>query len=90
MWPIATVISPSVLKFNHLLTQCGQSALLYAGWSGHSEVVKLLLAAGAKDIPDKVNQLLDTLIEGSPYSPISQVQRRYDSVTSQTCSHCNQ
>ena len=37
------------------VTQSGGTALLYAGWQGHSEVVKLLLGAGARDIPDKVD-----------------------------------
>ena len=37
-------------------TQEGTTALLYAGWSGHSEVVKLLLGAGARDIPNEVGQ----------------------------------
>ena len=36
-------------------TQSGGTALLYAGWDGHSEVVKLLLGAGARDFPDKVD-----------------------------------
>ena len=36
-------------------TQAGTAALLFAGWKGHSEVVKLLLGAGARDIPDKVD-----------------------------------
>ncbi|CAI8032680.1 hypothetical protein GBAR_LOCUS18451, partial [Geodia barretti] len=31
----------------------GGTALLSAGWKGHSEVVKLLLGAGARDIPTK-------------------------------------
>ena len=37
------------------VTQEGSTALLYAGWKGHSEVVKLLLGAGARDIPNKVD-----------------------------------
>ena len=36
-------------------TQEGSTALLVAGWEGHSEVVKLLLGAGARDIPTKVD-----------------------------------
>ena len=36
-------------------TQSGGTALFYAGWKGRSEVVKLLLGAGAIDIPDKVD-----------------------------------
>ena len=36
-------------------TQNGGTALLVAGWKGHSEVVKLLLGAGARDIPDEVD-----------------------------------
>ena len=36
-------------------TQSGGTALLFAGWKGHSEVVKLLLGAGARDIPHKVD-----------------------------------
>ncbi|CAI8041002.1 Ankyrin repeat domain-containing protein 50 [Geodia barretti] len=35
------------------VTQEGSTALLAAGWKGHSEVVKLLLGAGARDIPNK-------------------------------------
>ena len=35
-------------------TQEGSTALLIAGWEGHSEVAKLLLGAGARDIPNKV------------------------------------
>ena len=38
----------------YLLSQAGVTALLYAGQRGHSEVVRLLLQAGARDIPDKV------------------------------------
>ena len=37
----------------------GGTALLLAGWHGHSEVVKLLLGAGARDIPNKVNDVID-------------------------------
>ena len=36
-------------------TQSGGTALFGAGWKGHSEVVKLLLGAGAIDIPNKVD-----------------------------------
>ena len=36
-------------------TQSGSTALLVAGWKGRSEVVKLLLGAGAIDIPNKVD-----------------------------------
>ena len=36
-------------------TQSGGTALFYAGWNGHPEVVKLLLGAGARDIPNKVD-----------------------------------
>ena len=38
-----------------IYTQSGGTALLFAGWKGHSEVVKLLLGAGARDIPNKVD-----------------------------------
>ena len=38
-----------------IYTQNGGTALLGAGWQGHSEVVKLLLGAGARDIPNKVD-----------------------------------
>ena len=38
------------------LPQSGGTALLYAGWRGHSEVVRLLLQAGARDIPNKVGE----------------------------------
>ena len=37
------------------VTQEETTALLAAGWEGHSEVVKLLLGAGARDIPNKVD-----------------------------------
>ena len=40
----------------YLLSQAGVTALLSAGWKGHSEVVRLLLQAGARDIPDKVSK----------------------------------
>ena len=36
-----------------LSTQKGNTALFYAGWKGHSEIVKLLLQAGARDITNK-------------------------------------
>ena len=36
------------------VSQNGSTALLVAGGKGHSEVVKLLLQAGARDIPTKV------------------------------------
>ena len=38
-----------------ITTQEGSTALLVAGRKGHSEVVKLLLGAGAIDIPNKVD-----------------------------------
>ena len=38
-----------------LPTQQGTTALLFAAWKGNSEVVKLLLQAGAQDIPNKVH-----------------------------------
>ena len=41
--------------------QSGSTALLVPGLKGYSEVVKLLLGAGARDIPNKVDQLMDTL-----------------------------
>ena len=37
------------------VTQEGSTALLYAGRKGRSEVVKLLLVAGARDIPNEVD-----------------------------------
>ena len=40
-------------------TQDGGTALLYAGWKGHSEIVKLLLRAGAREIPDNVCEPTD-------------------------------
>ena len=36
--------------------QNGSTALLASSFYGHSEVVKLLLQSGAKDLPDKVLQ----------------------------------
>ena len=65
----------SILLFiDFFSTQEGSTALLYAGWKGHSEVVKLLLGAGARDIPNKVKHvekspksvLLSILMEFSP------------------------
>ena len=40
----------------YLLSQAGGTALLYAGQEGHSEIVRLLLQAGARDIRDKVSK----------------------------------
>ena len=42
-----------------LHTQYGSTALFLAGRHGYLEVVKLLLEAGARDIPTMVNSLLD-------------------------------
>ena len=45
----------SVITVNTiLLSQNGCTALYFAGKNGHSEVVELLLQAGARDIPNKV------------------------------------
>ena len=41
------------------LLQEGRTALLCAGWNGHSKVVELLLGAGARDIPNKVEDVID-------------------------------
>ena len=51
----------------YLLSQAGSTALLCAGWKGHSEVVRLLLQAGARDIPDKVveNKFLRAVVKTS-------------------------
>ena len=38
----------------YVVPQSGSTALLVAGMDGYSEVVKLLLQAGARDIPNKV------------------------------------
>ena len=35
-------------------TQAGVTALYFSSWKGHSAVVRLLLGAGARDIPTKV------------------------------------
>ena len=61
---LGNAVTTHVLLKNHSLlllmislflrTQQGTTALLLAGWEGHSEVVKLLLGAGARDIPNKV------------------------------------
>ena len=40
--------------FISLSTQNGSTALLVSSGKGHSEVVKLLLQAGARDLPHKV------------------------------------
>ena len=46
--------------------QGGSTALLGAGWQGHSEVVKLLLGAGARDIPtDKVDHRVTMMCRNS-------------------------
>ena len=37
-----------------LSTQNGGTALFYASWKGHLEVVRLLLQAGAVDTPENV------------------------------------
>ena len=47
------------------VTQEGATALLVAGWKGHSEVVKLLLGAEARDIPDKVDHRVTTMCRES-------------------------
>ena len=39
----------------YVVSQNGSTALLVAGMDGYSEVVKLLLQAGARDIPNKVD-----------------------------------
>ena len=62
MVKLNSYLQMAFLSLRHLLivcciilcTQVGCTALFYAGWKGHSEVVKLLLAAGAKDIPNVV------------------------------------
>ena len=46
-------------------TQSGGTALLYAGQEGHSGVVKLLLGAGATDIPNKVDHRVTTMCRKS-------------------------
>lgn len=38
-----------------IYTQGGSTALLYAAMKGHLAVVKQLLSAGARDIPNKVH-----------------------------------
>ena len=47
-------------------TQSGGTALFYAGWKGHSEVVKLLLGAGARDIPNKVDHRVTMMCPHEP------------------------
>ena len=50
-----------ILMTLSLTTQYGATALLYAGWKGHSEIVKLLRKTGARDTPaNKVNWPTDT------------------------------
>ena len=53
--------------------QSGNTALLLAGWKGHPDIVKILLGAGARDIPNKVAksrcQMLQIFIAG-PASPL--------------------
>ena len=64
-WNHSTVLAESLAKFctsfgneafYYALTilQLGPTALHYAAGNGHSEVVKLLLRAGATDTPDQV------------------------------------
>ena len=49
--PLLVIMIVSLL----LSTQNGTTALLSAGLNGRSEVVKLLLVAGARDIRNKVH-----------------------------------
>ena len=42
------------MHFIFLPSQHGAAPLFYAAHHGHSEVVKVLLQAGARDIPNKV------------------------------------
>ena len=46
-------------------TQNGSTALFGAGWEGRSEVVKLLLGAGAIDIPTKVDHRVTMMCRNS-------------------------
>ena len=43
-----------MFKFSNLQSQEGSTALHYAAMNGNSEMVKLLLRAGAVCVPDKV------------------------------------
>ena len=47
--------------YDWFLLQYGYTALHVAALKGHSDTVKLLLGAGAKDIPDKVDKLIHPL-----------------------------
>ena len=47
-------VSSTPYCFISLSTQNGSTALLVSSWKGHSEVVKLLLQAGARDLTNKV------------------------------------
>ena len=46
-----------------IITQDGWSALMVAAWNGHTEVVAVLVKAGAnKDLQDKVCHKLITIV----------------------------
>ena len=49
------LISHSLIMSCSYITQTGCTALYCAGANGHSEIVKLLLQAGAKVLPNNVN-----------------------------------
>ncbi|CAI8025174.1 Ankyrin repeat domain-containing protein 50 [Geodia barretti] len=50
----------------------GSTALLYAGWKGHSEVVKLLLGAGARDIPNKFGNTALSMARANNHNDVVQ------------------
>ena len=55
MYKLYTVISHSLIMSCSCITQNGCTALYYAAVNGHLEIVKLLLQAGAKVLPNNVN-----------------------------------
>ncbi|CAI8048543.1 hypothetical protein GBAR_LOCUS26763, partial [Geodia barretti] len=58
-------------------SQSGGTALFYAGWEGHSEVVKLLLGAGARDIPNKFGRTALSMARANNHNDVVQYLRQH-------------
>ena len=65
---------------HYIIPQNGSTALLVAGGKGHSEVVKLLLQAGARDIRNKVRVLINKAFCGRVY-----ISMKYVSIVMCVC-----